>query len=98
VETVDDWIPFDDYLFVNTPWNGTSFCPDFAPVSGSNFICRGPDFLLRAYGKALEAIGEPVRLTLCGAPRSKSIRPKVLHFGTSYVVADEFVAQRELMP
>src|SRR5581483_5233595 len=52
VAAVDDWIPFDRHLLINTPWNGTSVLPSFAPISGRNFICRGPDFLLRAYAKA----------------------------------------------
>lgn len=90
----DDWIPFDRYLSIETPWTGTSFQPHFAPVSGNNFVCRGPDFLVRAYAKALEAIGEPVQLTLRRASKLKPARPKVLHFGESYVVADAFRAER----
>lgn len=96
VELVDDWIDFNDYLLVGTPWNGSSHLPHFAPVSGTNFVCRGPEFLLRAYAKSLKAIGEQVKVTLRDRPKSKSIRPKVLHFGTSYVVADTFEAQREI--
>jgi hypothetical protein len=94
VEAVDDWIPFDRYLPIKIPWNGTSILPYFAPVSGSKFVCRGPDFLVRAYAKALEAIGERIQLTLRGGPKPKSIRPKVLHFGSSFVVANAFTAQR----
>jgi len=93
VETVDDWIPFDSYLQINTPYNGSPWLPYFAPVSGSNFICRGPDFLVRAYAKALAAIGERVQVTLRGSRKSKPTPPKVLHFGTSFVVADAFVAR-----
>ena len=93
LKAADDWIPFDRYLCWNF-WNGTSFCRDIAPVSGSNFVCRGPDFLLRAYAKALETIGESVELTSRGSLKPKSILPKVLHFGESYVVANAFVAQR----
>lgn len=93
-KAADDWIPFDRYLQMETPWAGTSFQPLFAPVSGSNFVCRGPDFLVRAYAKALEAIGEQAKLTLRSAPKAKSTRPKVLHFGTSYVVANTFAAKR----
>jgi len=94
VEAVDDWIPFDRYLLINTSWNSTSFCPDFAPVSVSKFVCSGPDFLVRAYAKALEAIGERVQLTRRGTPKSKSILPKVLHFGGSFVVANSISAER----
>src|SRR5438105_3163803 len=63
VAAVDDWIPFDRYLLINTPWNGTSFLPSFAPTSGANFICRGPDFLLYAYTKALKAAGVRAQFT-----------------------------------
>ena len=90
----DDWIPFDRYLSIETPWTGTSFQPHFAPVSGNNFVCRGPEFLVRSYAKALEAIGEPVQLTLRRASKLKPAQPKVLHFGESYVVADAFTAER----
>lgn len=88
------WIPFDRYLSIETPWTGTSFQPHFAPVSGNNFVCRGPDFLVRAYAKALEAIGERIHLTLRRFPKLKPRQPKVLHFGGSYVVADIFNAER----
>lgn len=91
---VDDWIPFDRYLSIETQRTGTAFQPCFAPISGNNFVCRGPDFLVRAYAKALEAIGERVHLTLRSVPKSKPTQPKVLHFGDSYVVADSFTAAR----
>lgn len=94
---VDDWIPFERYLFIETPWTGTSFQPHFAPVSGSNFVCRGPDFLVLAYAKALEKIGIEVKLTFRIARKPKPNRPKVLHFGGSYVVADAFSAERILV-
>lgn len=94
VKAVGDWIPFDRYLLINTPWNGTSVLPSFAPIAGRNFICRGPDFLLRAYAKALEAAGERVQFTLRGSPTSKPIRPQVLHFGASYIVANTLTAER----
>ncbi|MGD0860836.1 MAG: hypothetical protein ABR912_16190 [Terracidiphilus sp.] len=94
VEAVDDWIPFDRYLTTNTPWNGASDCPDFSPVSGDSFVCKGPDFLVRTYAKALEAIGVRVRMTRRGRSRAKSTLPRVLHFGESYIVADTFAAQR----
>jgi hypothetical protein len=96
VEAVDDWISFDCYLPIATAWNCTSFFPFLAPVSGGKFVCRGPDFLVRAYAKALEAIGEPVHLTLRGSRKSKSILPRVLHFGSSYIVANVFAAQRQV--
>jgi hypothetical protein len=94
MRTVDDWIPFDRYLSIETPWTGTSFQPQFAPVSGNKFVCRAPDFLVRAYAKALEEVGERVQLTFRRTPKSRPGQPKVLHFGESYVVADVFTADR----
>jgi hypothetical protein len=88
-KAVDDWIPFDRYLLFNVYW----ITPSFAPVSGDNFVCRGPEFLLRAYAKALRTVGEQARLTLRGSSKAKPIRPSVLHFGTSYVVANVFAAE-----
>jgi hypothetical protein len=84
-EAVDDWIPFGRYLLVNSHWINAA--------SGDKFVCRGPDFLLRAYASALRVTGGQVRVTLRGSPKLKSIRPKVLHFGESYVVANTFAAQ-----
>ena len=55
MKAVDGWIPFDRYLLINTPYNGTPFLPYFAPVSGNRFVCKGPDFLLKAYANALAA-------------------------------------------
>ncbi len=88
-KAVDDWIPFDRYLLFNVYW----IAPSFAPVSGDNFVCRGPEFLLRAYAKALRTVGEQARVTLRGSPKAKPIRPNVLHFGTSHVVANVFGAE-----
>lgn len=93
-KAADDWIPFDRYLSIETPWTGTSFQPHFAHISGSSFVCRGPDFLVRTYAEALEAIGERVQLTLRRVSKLKPTQPKVLHFGESYVVADAFTAKR----
>ena len=57
----------------------------------------GPEFLIRAYAKALRLAlwGERVKVTLRGTGKPKPGRTKVLHFGTSYIVADEFVANRQ---
>jgi hypothetical protein len=93
-EAMDDWISFDSYLLpnrlVSQPF-GDSY---FTTTSGNNFVCRGPEFLIRVYAKALESIGEPVQVTLRRNQKMKIIRPKVLHFGSSFVVADSFIAQR----
>jgi hypothetical protein len=72
VELVDDWIPFDRYLLIHTPW----IAPSFAPSSGDRFICEGPDFLIRAYAKALRSVCEQVQVTLRRRSKHTSIRPK----------------------
>jgi hypothetical protein len=88
VETVDDWIPFDRYAY---PTRMSEYAFD---RRGHDLWVRGPDFLLRAYAKALRARGEHPRLILRAGGRPKSVQPKVLHFGESYVVAATFAAQR----
>ena len=87
-KVVDDWIPFWSYAYFGTP-EGNGFLR-----RGRDLVVRGPDFLLRAYAKALRASGERPRLTLRKRSRKRPVRPKVLHFGTSYIVAAAFVAQR----
>jgi hypothetical protein len=94
LKAVDDWIPFDRYLRINTPWNGTPILPHFAPISGNKFVCNGPDFLLKAYAKALSATGQQTQLRHRRKPSQRTLRPQVLHFGSSYVVADHLIAER----
>jgi hypothetical protein len=94
VEAVDDWIPFDSYLQINSPYRETTSSSYVASGSGRKFVCRGPRFLLRCYAKALESVGEPTQMTFRKNQRIKNIRPKVLHFGNSHVVANTFTAQR----
>ena len=79
-EAVDDWIPFDWYSRIRA-------------ISGGKFAIRGPDFLMRAYAKALRSIGKQTQVILRGR-NQKTERPRVLHFGDSYIVADTFVAER----
>jgi hypothetical protein len=79
IAATDDWIPFDEVVSVD--------------ISESRVICRGPDFLMRAYAKSFRARGERVRVISRGVRRAKSIRLKVLHFGSSYVAAAVFTAQ-----
>lgn len=93
LNAVNDWIPLRRYLFVDPRPSENRTLPCFRLASGNNFACLGPDFLLRIYAKALESVGERVQLTVRG--KGKSIRPKVLHFGNSYVVANSFTAQRQ---
>ncbi|MFZ0306382.1 MAG: hypothetical protein WAL75_27095 [Terracidiphilus sp.] len=77
---VDDWIRFDPYSSVQT-------------LSKNRLALRGPEFLMRAYAKALQSIGEKPQLILRRG-KKKTIRPKVLHFGASHVVANSFTAER----
>jgi hypothetical protein len=79
-EAVDDWIRFDQYSSIRA-------------ISGDKFALRGPDFLVRAYAKALRSIGKRPQVIL-GRRNQKAGRPRVLHFGDSHVVANTFVAER----
>jgi hypothetical protein len=62
-------------------------------IAGGKPVCQGPDFLMRAYARALRRIGAKPDLTLQKKHRTKIVRPKVLHFGNSFVVADAFIAE-----
>ncbi|MGD1090946.1 MAG: hypothetical protein ABSB35_03025 [Bryobacteraceae bacterium] len=79
-DAVDDWIPFDRYV----------------DIESGKCVCRGPDFLMRAYAKALRAQGERPLVTPLGTKKSKSAKLGVLHFGESFVVAAKFTAERVL--
>ena len=81
IAAVDDWIPFDEIVSEEA-------------IAGSGFVCRGPEFLMRAYARAFRAKGERTRLILRGS-KVKPDRLKVLHFGESYVVAAAFSAQQQ---
>lgn len=89
VDLVDDWIPFERYVLPNMPYQR-----GFQPRSGKEFACRGPNFLIRAYAKALRMSGESVRVIPLKVGRRRSGRPRVLQFGSSYVVAEAFAAER----
>ena len=80
-EAVDDWIPIDRYI-------------DIRDISEKEFVCQGPDFLMRVYAKALRALGAQVQVTLLRR-KAETGRPKVLHFGSSAVIAARFVVQPE---
>ncbi len=80
MDTVADWISF-------------SQCLNARGIAKPALV-RGPEFLMRAYAKALRRIGAQPRLSLRpkGQPR---VRLRVLHFGDSYVVAATFIAQQQ---
>jgi hypothetical protein len=80
VDAVDDWIPIDRYV-------------DIKAISEKKFVCRGPEFLMRAYAKALRLIGAQPQLTLREKFRAKRKPLRVLHFGASYVVAAALSAE-----
>lgn len=79
---VDDWIPFDRYSSIRA-------------VSKGKNACRGPEFLMRAYAKALRSIGKEPHVLLRRSRRTTA-RAQVLHFGDSFLVADDFVADHYL--
>jgi hypothetical protein len=76
-EIVDDWIPFDSYVPMEI-------------LSSKKCICRGPNFLLGAYSRALQANGINTQLKLLKLRRAERKRLRVLHFGSSFVVAAGF--------
>lgn len=80
IDAAYDWIPVDRYV-------------DIWAIAGKKFVCRGPDFLLRAYAKSLRLIGAQARLRLRAKRKPEKVRPRVLHFGASFVVATTFIAQ-----
>jgi hypothetical protein len=90
VDEVDDWI------------HSSGICSppcltraDSNHVLGRSSRAEGPDFLIRAYAKALRLSGEKARVIALKVGRKTSDRPRVLHFGASYVVAEAFSAERQ---
>lgn len=93
LNAVGDWIPLDRYLFVDPLPSENRTPPCFRLAPDNSFACVGPDFLLRTYAKAIKSTGTQMRLTV--RAKRKSDRPSVLHFGSSYVVAKGFTANRD---
>ena len=89
IEATDDWVPFERYVFPNMPYTR-----GFESRAEKEYTCRGPAFLIRAYAKALRTKGETLRVIRLNIGGKGKGRPKVLHFGTSYVVAEDFAADR----
>jgi hypothetical protein len=80
IDEVDDWIEMDPGQVL--------------AIAKGKPVCRGPDFLMRAYARALRRIGASPQLTLQKKRTlRKRVRPRVLHFGNSFVVANSFVAE-----
>ncbi len=68
---------------------------EFESRSEKEFACRRPDFLIRAYAKALRTKGVTVRVIRLNIGGKKKGRPKVLHVGSSYIIAEHFLAEPE---
>lgn len=83
-EAVDDRIDFGTYA-------------DIRPKTKNTCACRGPEFLMRAYAKAIRSMGKRPHIILRLRPE-KAKRLKVLQFGESYVVASAFVGKRREFP
>ncbi len=79
---VDDWIPFDRYLGLELP----------APAKVLRL--RGPRFLMERYARALRKAGVPAVVKGQRTPRKGSAPLRVLHFGSSYVIARVFDMQK----
>ena len=56
---------------------------------GKGRLCRAPRFLLGEYASALRKVGARVVIRH-HSRRAKPPAPRVVHFGSSYVVADAF--------
>lgn len=83
-------MPFERYVFPNMPYTR-----GFESRAEKEYACRGSDFLIRAYAKALRTKGHTLRVIRLNIGGKKRGRPKILHFGASYVVAEVFAADRE---
>ena len=73
---VGDWFPFARY---------TGRVAQNATV----VLWKGPGFLMRSYARALQSIGLKAQLVPSRGHRVRG-RPRCLHFGDSFVVADRF--------
>jgi hypothetical protein len=82
LEVVQDWIAFERYV-------------DIQAIAEGRLICRGPDFLMRAYAKALRRVGAQPRLGSRQKRKPAGARPRALHLGSSCVVATTFLAERQ---
>ena len=85
MDVVDDWIDFNEYSSVQSKTKNIR-------------TCQGPEFLMRAYAKAIRFVGKHPKIVLGRRPEiARKLR--VLHFGSSHVVAAGFLAkQSEHMP
>ena len=83
---VDDWIPFDRYL-------GAADLLVDRLASTRSWRFSAPRFLSRIYARVLKDLG--IRVNVLSSPGARSsTRLRVLHFGESYIVAEDFKSQR----
>jgi len=73
---VDDWIPFDRYA------------PAVRP-NATVVAWHGPIFIMKTYARALRSLGLRALVNVGTEPRPGR-RPRCLHFGDSFIVADRF--------
>jgi hypothetical protein len=78
---LDDWVPFERYTSPRR-------------LGASLVTWRGPDFVMRAYARALRGLGLHTKVVLKQS-RRHAVRPSCLHFGSSFVVADRFTLVSE---
>jgi hypothetical protein len=76
---VYDWIPIDRHV-------------DIWAIAGKKFVCRGPDFLLRAYAKRLRIIRARPQLRL-REKRTPNQPGREFFTSGPFVVATSFTAQ-----
>jgi hypothetical protein len=76
IRLVDDWIPFERYTSPRR-------------LEASQVTWRGPEFVMRAYARALRELGLPAKVVPKRRLRRTS-RPRCLHFGNSFVVSNRF--------
>jgi hypothetical protein len=81
---VDDWIPLDRYLPMDSH-------------AKTSFVVAGPDFLVRAYARALRRLDLVVSVKAVARRRRATPAPSVLHFGNSFIVANGFEVARRSM-
>ena len=94
-DCVDDWIEFDRYININS--NLSKLFSD-----GYGLLADGPLFLLEKYSDVLRAQGISWSITNKsnpsywenGAFHEYSKNLEMIHFGGSYVVADEFFSEK----
>jgi hypothetical protein len=87
VALVDDWIHPERYL-------GQPRELQARLAKRRRTVCRGPAFLVRHYARTLARRGQAVSVASSTQRRPARSRPRLLHFGSSFVVANSFTSER----